>query len=62
MKVVLDMNLPPSWVAFLADHGIDAVHWSSVGDPRAQDSVDHERARVRLLPLLRTGGGGSNEP
>jgi predicted nuclease of predicted toxin-antitoxin system len=26
-------------VAYLADHGIDALHWSSLGDPRAEDSV-----------------------
>lgn len=38
MKIVLDMNLPPSWVQFLSDHGIEAVHWSSVGDGRAADS------------------------
>jgi predicted nuclease of predicted toxin-antitoxin system len=39
MKVLVDMNLSPLWVAYLADHGIDALHWSSVGDPRAKDSV-----------------------
>ena len=37
MKILLDMNLPPSWVEFLSDHGIEAVHWSSVGDGRAPD-------------------------
>lgn len=38
MKVLLDMNLPPSWVEFLSDQGIEAVHWSHVGDGRAPDS------------------------
>lgn len=38
MKILLDMNLPPAWVEFLATHGIDAVHWSSVGDARAPDA------------------------
>lgn len=38
MKILLDMNLSPSWVEFLSDHGIEAVHWSSVGDGRAPDS------------------------
>ncbi|TVS16855.1 MAG: hypothetical protein EA417_09410 [Gammaproteobacteria bacterium] len=38
MKILLDMNLPPRWVEFLSDHGIEAVHWSSVGDGRAPDS------------------------
>lgn len=38
MKVLLDMNLPPSWVKFLSDQGIEALHWSNVGDGRAPDS------------------------
>ena len=37
MRVVLDMNFAPSWVEALARHGIDAVHWSTVGDFRASD-------------------------
>ena len=39
MKLVVDMNLPPRWVAFLAANGIEAVHWSDVGDPRASDAT-----------------------
>lgn len=39
MNILLDMNLPPTWVEFLAAHGVDAVHWSTVGDPRAPDSA-----------------------
>jgi len=38
VKLVLDMNLPPSWVEFLSGHGFEALHWSSVGDGRATDS------------------------
>lgn len=38
MNILLDMNLPPTWVEFLAAHGVNAVHWSTVGDPRAADS------------------------
>jgi len=37
MKFVIDMNLSPTWVAFFALHGWEAVHWSSIGDPRATD-------------------------
>lgn len=37
MKVLLDMNLSPAWVPFLEAAGVPAVHWSSVGDPRAED-------------------------
>jgi predicted nuclease of predicted toxin-antitoxin system len=39
MKLIVDMNLPPRWVGFLATNGIEAVHWSEVGDPRAADST-----------------------
>ena len=37
MKFIVDMNLSESWVAFLADNGISAVHWSSIGTANAQD-------------------------
>jgi predicted nuclease of predicted toxin-antitoxin system len=37
MKILVDMNLSPAWVPFLAGAGIVAVHWSTVGDPRATD-------------------------
>ncbi len=37
MKILLDMNLSPSWVGFLQQEGFEAVHWSNVGDPRASD-------------------------
>jgi predicted nuclease of predicted toxin-antitoxin system len=38
MKFLLDMNLSPLWVSFLAKHGIESVHWSTVGQPAAPDS------------------------
>lgn len=37
MKIVIDMNLPPSWVQVLEAGCHDAVHWSSVGPPKASD-------------------------
>ena len=39
MKILLDMNLPVSWVGFLRQEGFEAVHWSAVGDHRAPDAV-----------------------
>ncbi|MEM1326042.1 MAG: DUF5615 family PIN-like protein [Bacteroidota bacterium] len=40
MKVLLiDMNLSPSWVTFLADHQIESTHWSTIG---AANAPDHE--------------------
>jgi predicted nuclease of predicted toxin-antitoxin system len=38
MKIVIDMNLTPLWVDVLTKHGWQAVHWSSIGAPRAKDS------------------------
>lgn len=37
MKILIDMNLPPSWVAFFSAEGYEAKHWSQVGNPRATD-------------------------
>src|SRR5262249_32527649 len=39
VQLVIDMNLSVEWIAELAKHGFSAVHWSTVGDPRAEDSV-----------------------
>jgi len=47
MKILVDMNLPPAWVEFFAAHGIEAVHWSTLGSPRATDSEIMAWARQR---------------
>jgi len=39
VKLVVDMNLSVEWVAELARHGWSAVHWSTIGDPSAEDSA-----------------------
>ncbi|HEX3890075.1 MAG TPA: DUF5615 family PIN-like protein [Verrucomicrobiae bacterium] len=38
MKLLVDMNLSPDWVAVLKESGWEAIHWSKVGNPRASDS------------------------
>jgi|HubBroStandDraft_3_1064219.scaffolds.fasta_scaffold230885_2 predicted nuclease of predicted toxin-antitoxin system len=38
MKLLVDMNLSPKWIALLHDSGWEAVHWSSVGRADARDS------------------------
>lgn len=38
MKILLDMNLSPDWTAAFAAENIESVHWSMVGDPRAEDT------------------------
>lgn len=45
MKFLIDMNLSPDWVAAFAAEGIEAVHWSAIGDPRAEDIEIIEYAR-----------------
>jgi predicted nuclease of predicted toxin-antitoxin system len=51
MKILVDMNLSPEWVAVLTNHGLTAVHWSTVGDPRAEDSaiMDWARANAHIV-------------
>jgi predicted nuclease of predicted toxin-antitoxin system len=39
VQLVIDMNLSVEWVSELAGHGWSAVHWSTVGDPTAEDAV-----------------------
>jgi predicted nuclease of predicted toxin-antitoxin system len=40
------MNLSAEWSDELAHHGWTAVHWSTIGDPRAEDSVIMAWARA----------------
>jgi predicted nuclease of predicted toxin-antitoxin system len=37
MRLLVDMNLSPRWVDVLCANGFAAVHWASVGNPRAAD-------------------------
>lgn len=48
MKLLLDMNLSPQWVAFLTNAGFAAVHWSSVGQTNAPD--------IEVMTWARTNG------
>jgi predicted nuclease of predicted toxin-antitoxin system len=45
VKLLIDMNLSPEWIAEFARHGWSALHWSTVGDSRADDSVIMDWAR-----------------
>jgi predicted nuclease of predicted toxin-antitoxin system len=46
IRLLIDMNLSPEWIAELARHGFDAIHWSAVGDPRAADTTIMAWARA----------------
>jgi predicted nuclease of predicted toxin-antitoxin system len=39
VKLLVDMNLSPGWIDRLARHGLEAVHWSTIG---AATAADHE--------------------
>jgi predicted nuclease of predicted toxin-antitoxin system len=46
MKILIDMNLSPDWVAAFAAEDIESIHWSTVGDPKAQDREIIQYART----------------
>jgi predicted nuclease of predicted toxin-antitoxin system len=39
------MCLSPEWVGYFAAQGLEAQHWSDVGDPKASDRVIMDFAR-----------------
>jgi len=43
---LIDMNLSPEWVELLKESGIDALHWSRLGETNAPDDVLFDRARA----------------
>jgi predicted nuclease of predicted toxin-antitoxin system len=46
LRLVIDMNLPPEWVAELLRSGYESLHWSTIGDPRATDTAIMAWARA----------------
>jgi predicted nuclease of predicted toxin-antitoxin system len=46
MKILIDMNLSPEWIETLENNGFEAVHWSSIGDTRAKDTIIMDYARL----------------
>jgi predicted nuclease of predicted toxin-antitoxin system len=51
LLLVIDMNLSPDWVGWFEDNGWSAIHWSTVGDPRAPDRaiLDWARHHARVV-------------
>jgi predicted nuclease of predicted toxin-antitoxin system len=39
VPIVVDMNLSVEWIPLLQHSGWPAVHWSAIGDPRADDAT-----------------------
>ena len=52
MRVVVDMNLSPDWIALLRRAGFDAQHWSQIASPRALDPEIMEWARQHAAVVL----------
>jgi len=52
MRLLVDMNLSPRWVSVLANAGIDAAHWSTLGAINAPDSEIMAYARVNNYIVL----------
>ena len=51
MKILIDMNLSPDWTEVFAKHEIAAVHWSTIGNPQAEDIelIDWARKNKHVL-------------
>ena len=52
MKLLIDMNLSPQWVSVFEDAGVDAIHWSSIGQPTATDEEILSHAKVHGYVLF----------
>jgi predicted nuclease of predicted toxin-antitoxin system len=52
MHLVVDMNLSPRWVVWLASHGVQAAHWSAMGALDAPDEVVLAAVRAAGACLL----------
>ena len=52
MKLLIDMNLSPRWVNMLADAGIEAEHWSTLGAANVPDSEIMAFAKAKGYVVL----------
>ena len=52
MKLLVDMNLSPRWVNLLADAGIEAAHWSTLGAANAPDAEIMAFAKAKGYVVL----------
>ena len=52
MKLLVDMNLSPRWIGILAEAGIEATHWSTIGAPNAPDPTIMAHASANDFVVL----------
>ena len=50
--LLIDMSLSPEWVAALVREGYPALHWSTIGDPRAADTTIMAWARANVFVVF----------
>ena len=52
MKLLIDMNLSPTWCEYLAQRGIESVHWSTIGSASAADVEIMQHAKEHSLVVM----------
>jgi len=52
VRLLIDVNLSPTWVAYLQDNGVEAIHWNTVGALDAPDTDIMVHARERGLVVF----------
>ena len=52
MKLLIDMNLSPAWVQFLANAGFESQHWSEIGNAYAPDTEIFDYAGANGLVVF----------
>jgi len=52
VTILIDMNLSTQWVRFLQDHGVESVHWSTVGPGNAPDPKIMDYASTQGFSVL----------
>jgi predicted nuclease of predicted toxin-antitoxin system len=52
VQFLVDMNLSPKWVSALAQSGIEAVHWSTIGAANTSDPEIMAYAKERGFVVL----------
>ncbi|MCL2800233.1 MAG: DUF5615 family PIN-like protein [Treponema sp.] len=52
MKILIDMNLSPTWADYLSANGINAIHWSSIGYADVPDTEIISYAKEHDFSIL----------
>jgi predicted nuclease of predicted toxin-antitoxin system len=50
--ILIDMNLSVKWVDFFEQTGIQSIHWSTIGDVKADDKVLFDWAKANQFAVF----------